>query len=228
MHLLHSATVVAKVNFWNSQAGDLNIKSLLKNLYRNRRYLYYTRLENAFLLSLRSGRFRCSTTRIIRCESENIIFGNFCYPWPFQDPKEYLPFLNNLRKLETNFQRYTIDKYLKRYSKAIHHLSLCSKLIKLSLVACAMLCTDCIVCTTELQWEDNKTTIHLFHIPPLWANVKKWGRGSRGQFHSNDCILSNQLRVGAFCLADKQTRHNKTKENVYLTKAWRTRAFMKL
>ncbi|XP_073242058.1 elongator complex protein 1-like [Porites lutea] len=43
-----------------------------------------------------------------------------------KDPKEYLPFLNNLRKLETNFQRYTIDKYLKRYSKAIRHLSLCS------------------------------------------------------------------------------------------------------
>ena len=45
-----------------------------------------------------------------------------------QDPKEYLPFLNNLRKMETNFQRYSIDKHLKRYSKAIQHLSLCSKL----------------------------------------------------------------------------------------------------
>ncbi|XP_020621181.1 elongator complex protein 1-like isoform X1 [Orbicella faveolata] len=43
-----------------------------------------------------------------------------------KDPKEYLPFLNNLRKMETNFQRYSIDKYLKRYSKAIQHLSLCS------------------------------------------------------------------------------------------------------
>ncbi|KAJ7339625.1 hypothetical protein OS493_006030 [Desmophyllum pertusum] len=40
--------------------------------------------------------------------------------------KEYLPFLNNLRKMETNLQRYSIDKYLKRYSKAIQHLSLCS------------------------------------------------------------------------------------------------------
>ncbi|XP_068740348.1 elongator complex protein 1-like [Montipora capricornis] len=42
-----------------------------------------------------------------------------------KDPKEYLPFLNNLRKMETNFQRYSIDKYLRRYSKAIKHLSLC-------------------------------------------------------------------------------------------------------
>ncbi|XP_078368242.1 elongator complex protein 1-like isoform X2 [Oculina patagonica] len=42
-----------------------------------------------------------------------------------KDPKEYLPFLNNLRKMETNFQRYSIDKYLKRFSKAIQHLSLC-------------------------------------------------------------------------------------------------------
>ena len=106
---------------------------------------------------LRSGEFRWSATRTIRCEPENVIFCHFCYPWPFQDPKEYLPFLNNLRKLETNFQRYTIDKYLKRYSKAIHHLSLCSKLIKLSWVTCAMFCTDYIVCTTELQCIDVNT-----------------------------------------------------------------------
>lgn len=42
-----------------------------------------------------------------------------------KDPKEYLPFLNNLRKMETNFQRFSIDKYLNRHTKAIQHLSLC-------------------------------------------------------------------------------------------------------
>ncbi|XP_067016133.1 elongator complex protein 1-like [Acropora muricata] len=42
-----------------------------------------------------------------------------------KDPKEYLPFLNNLQKMETNFQRYSIDRHLKRYSKAVTHLSLC-------------------------------------------------------------------------------------------------------
>ncbi|XP_069778820.1 elongator complex protein 1 isoform X2 [Narcine bancroftii] len=42
-----------------------------------------------------------------------------------KDPKEYLPFLNKLKKMETNYQRYTIDKYLKRYKKAIVHLSKC-------------------------------------------------------------------------------------------------------
>ncbi|XP_061324735.1 elongator complex protein 1 isoform X2 [Pezoporus flaviventris] len=42
-----------------------------------------------------------------------------------KDPKEYLPFLNTLRKMETNYQRYTIDKYLKRYTKALEHLSKC-------------------------------------------------------------------------------------------------------
>ncbi|XP_078070069.1 elongator complex protein 1 isoform X2 [Mustelus asterias] len=42
-----------------------------------------------------------------------------------KDPKEYLPFLNNLKKMETNYQRYTIDKYLKRYKKALSHLSKC-------------------------------------------------------------------------------------------------------
>ncbi|XP_032061970.1 elongator complex protein 1 [Aythya fuligula] len=42
-----------------------------------------------------------------------------------KDPKEYLPFLNTLQKMETNYQRYTIDKHLKRYAKALGHLSKC-------------------------------------------------------------------------------------------------------
>nr|XP_008170108.1 elongator complex protein 1 isoform X1 [Chrysemys picta bellii]XP_008170109.1 elongator complex protein 1 isoform X1 [Chrysemys picta bellii]XP_008170110.1 elongator complex protein 1 isoform X1 [Chrysemys picta bellii] len=42
-----------------------------------------------------------------------------------KDPKEYLPFLNTLQKMETNYQHYTIDKYLKRYKKALCHLSKC-------------------------------------------------------------------------------------------------------
>lgn len=44
-----------------------------------------------------------------------------------QDPKEYLPFLNTLRKMETNYQRYTIDRHLKRYTKALGHLSKCGR-----------------------------------------------------------------------------------------------------
>lgn len=44
-----------------------------------------------------------------------------------QDPKEYLPFLNNLKSLEPNYQRYTIDKHLKRYRKALLHLSKCGQ-----------------------------------------------------------------------------------------------------
>ncbi|PIO34503.1 hypothetical protein AB205_0171410 [Aquarana catesbeiana] len=42
-----------------------------------------------------------------------------------KDPKEYLPFLNSLKKMESNYQRYTIDKHLKRYKKALGHLSQC-------------------------------------------------------------------------------------------------------
>ncbi|XP_061541466.1 elongator complex protein 1 isoform X2 [Phycodurus eques] len=40
-----------------------------------------------------------------------------------KDPKEYLPFLNMLKSLEINYQRYTIDKHLKRYGQALIHLS---------------------------------------------------------------------------------------------------------
>uniref|UniRef100_S4RVN9 Uncharacterized protein n=1 Tax=Petromyzon marinus TaxID=7757 RepID=S4RVN9_PETMA len=42
-----------------------------------------------------------------------------------KDPKEYLPFLNELKKMETNYQRYSIDNHLKRYGKALVHLSRC-------------------------------------------------------------------------------------------------------
>lgn len=42
-----------------------------------------------------------------------------------KDPKEYLPFLNELRRLEPNYQKYTIDKYLKRYKSALSHISQC-------------------------------------------------------------------------------------------------------
>uniref|UniRef100_A0A6I8QWU7 Elongator complex protein 1 n=1 Tax=Xenopus tropicalis TaxID=8364 RepID=A0A6I8QWU7_XENTR len=42
-----------------------------------------------------------------------------------KDPKEYLPFLNKLKKMEINYQRYTIDKHLKRYRKALRNLSKC-------------------------------------------------------------------------------------------------------
>lgn len=44
-----------------------------------------------------------------------------------KDPKEYLPYLNSLRRLETNYQRYTIDKYLRRFHKALQHIAKCGQ-----------------------------------------------------------------------------------------------------
>ncbi|GAA6093027.1 elongator complex protein 1 [Tachysurus ichikawai] len=44
-----------------------------------------------------------------------------------KDPKDYLSFLNMLKTLEPNYQRFTIDKHLKRYKKALHHLSKCGE-----------------------------------------------------------------------------------------------------
>ena len=40
-----------------------------------------------------------------------------------KDPKEYVPFLNELKNLEENYMKYSIDKHLKRYSSALVHLS---------------------------------------------------------------------------------------------------------
>lgn len=42
-----------------------------------------------------------------------------------KDPKEYIPFLNSLRHLQGHYQSFTIDKYLKRYKKALNHISKC-------------------------------------------------------------------------------------------------------
>lgn len=43
----------------------------------------------------------------------------------FKDPKEYLPFLNELKKLEENYRKYKIDFYLKRYKKALQSIIKC-------------------------------------------------------------------------------------------------------
>jgi hypothetical protein len=42
----------------------------------------------------------------------------------FQDPREYLPFLRELRALEKYYQRFRIDDHLKRYKGALRNLSL--------------------------------------------------------------------------------------------------------
>ena len=45
-----------------------------------------------------------------------------------KDPKEYLPFLNRLRKLPLHYQRFKVDSHLKRFVKALHHISKCGEL----------------------------------------------------------------------------------------------------
>jgi elongator complex protein 1 len=42
-----------------------------------------------------------------------------------KDPREYLPFLSELQKLDTNYQRFSIDSHLKKYTQALVHLSKC-------------------------------------------------------------------------------------------------------
>lgn len=39
------------------------------------------------------------------------------------DPKEYVPFLKNLKQLEENYMKYSIDMHLRRYESALVHLS---------------------------------------------------------------------------------------------------------
>lgn len=41
---------------------------------------------------------------------------------PMQDPREYLPFLRELRALDHYYQRFRIDDHLRRYEKALTNL----------------------------------------------------------------------------------------------------------
>jgi elongator complex protein 1 len=41
-----------------------------------------------------------------------------------KDPREYLPFLNELQKLEKYYQRFTIDDYLSRHESALNNIAL--------------------------------------------------------------------------------------------------------
>ncbi|KAI8913226.1 IKI3 family-domain-containing protein [Gorgonomyces haynaldii] len=43
-----------------------------------------------------------------------------------KDPREYIPFLQELSKLEQNYQRYKIDDHLKKYTRALSHLAKCA------------------------------------------------------------------------------------------------------
>ena len=38
-----------------------------------------------------------------------------------------MPFLNHLRKMDTHYQKYSIDYHLQRYPKALQHLSQCGQ-----------------------------------------------------------------------------------------------------
>lgn len=42
-----------------------------------------------------------------------------------KDPKEYIPFLNELRGFEENYRKFRIDSYLKRYETALSHIVKC-------------------------------------------------------------------------------------------------------
>ncbi|KAI1321045.1 hypothetical protein EDD11_008626 [Mortierella claussenii] len=43
--------------------------------------------------------------------------------WSQKDPREYLPFLNELRTMEKYYQRFRIDDHLKKYQSALQNLS---------------------------------------------------------------------------------------------------------
>ncbi|KAI7903384.1 IKI3 family-domain-containing protein [Cokeromyces recurvatus] len=71
---------------------------------------------------------------IFLCKADllyNVALGMYNFPLTLMvaqqaqmDPKEYLPFLQELKNFEKYYQRYKIDDHLKRYERAIKNLSL--------------------------------------------------------------------------------------------------------
>ena len=60
--------------------------------------------------------------------SDTLILPCHILPCPIpQDPKEYLPFLNELRRLPGAYQKYKIDTHLHRYHKALQHIAQCGE-----------------------------------------------------------------------------------------------------
>lgn len=41
-----------------------------------------------------------------------------------KDPIEYVPFLNELKNVDANYMRFSVDKFSKRYESALEHLSM--------------------------------------------------------------------------------------------------------
>ncbi|ORX62126.1 IkappaB kinase complex, IKAP component [Hesseltinella vesiculosa] len=72
---------------------------------------------------------------IFLCKADslyNIALGMYNFPLVLMvaqqaqmDPREYLPFLQELQNLDTYYQRFRIDDHLERFEKALHNLSLC-------------------------------------------------------------------------------------------------------
>ncbi|XP_067666360.1 elongator complex protein 1-like [Haliotis asinina] len=44
-----------------------------------------------------------------------------------KDPKEYIPFLNKLRRMEDNYRRFAIDQHLRHFRKALKHIAGCGE-----------------------------------------------------------------------------------------------------
>lgn len=43
------------------------------------------------------------------------------------DPKEYVPYLNELREMDPNYMKFAIDKNFKKYASALTHLAQCNQ-----------------------------------------------------------------------------------------------------
>lgn len=68
--------------------------------------------------SLRKIRKRWDPSACLAEKGKEVTDGSF----NVQDPKEYLPFLKNLKQLDTCIQRHQIDDHLRRYAKALANL----------------------------------------------------------------------------------------------------------
>lgn len=76
------------------------------------------------------GMYDFSLVLMVAQHAQKVCITNLTPPWTevisnfIQDPREYLPFLRELRALDKYYQRFRIDDHLKRYQSALKNLSL--------------------------------------------------------------------------------------------------------
>lgn len=97
---------------WNTRRNECNHDDKKKSEDALKYLLYLVDVNNLFNVAL--GMYDFELVLFVAAKSQ-------------KDPKEFLPFLNELDSYEENYRKFKIDEHLKKYEKAIQHIAKCGE-----------------------------------------------------------------------------------------------------